>query len=448
MLRPDPALPARDLSWTTAAMAELFAQRILPALWPGAQPLELKRRYTAYKPGKECLVLYSLRLGDPGRESPRLATVTFGRPERLRTLHARHYAAPGARSRAVLLAEPACLVELFPADWKLPLLASATDRRAVGRELAAGEARAASAAPTVRDLQVLRYRPRRRCVLVYTIEGLGSEAPRQVIGKVYPDAPTVAGVAAKLRTLGPQARAEGLELPTLLGGASLLLMEKVPGANLGDLLEATSAEEDARGAIRLVAGSLASFHRLHLGGGEARSTKGELELLRERIVRMRSVAPLVGERAESLLDEIGRRLPGVACGEPTLIHGDFKPSQLLVHEGRVGLVDLDRASPGEPVIDLGNFLAVLTKHAVVKEQPHLRRLGPEFLDEYAVRSGRRGLAAGSRLFESLALVRMLVRKLERTPRSYALQGSAWKALELLDHADERLQEPAGSHGDG
>lgn len=429
-------------------MEELFAQRILPALWPGAQPLELKRRYTAYKPGKECLVLYSLRLGNPGRESPRLATLTFGRPERLRTLHERHYATPGARSRAVLLPEPACLVELFPADWRLPALALATDPCAVGRELAGGKARTAGAGATVRDVRVLRYRPRRRCVLRYAIEGPGSEAPREVIGKVYPEASTVARVAAKLRTLGPQARAEGLELPALLGGASLLLMERVPGANLGDLLESTSVEEDAREAIRLVAGSLASFHRLRLGSGEARSTEGELCVLRARIARMRSVAPRVGERAEPLLDEIGRRLPGVARGESTLIHGDFKPSQILVHEGRAGLVDLDRACPGEPVIDLGNFLAVLTKHAVLKGQGHLRRLGPEFLDEYEARSGRRGLAGGARLFESLALVRMLVRKLERSPRSYALEGSGWKALELLDHADERLQGAAGSHAHG
>jgi aminoglycoside phosphotransferase (APT) family kinase protein len=300
----------------------------------------------------------------------------------------------------------------------------------------------------VRDVQVLRYRPRRRCVLRYAVEGPGSEAAREVIGKVYPDAATVARVAAKLRTLGPQARLEGLELPVSLGGTSLLLMDRVPGANLGDLLESTTVEEDARAAIHLVAGSLASFHRLRLGGGEARSTKGELDVLRARIVRMRSVAPLVGERAESLVDEIGRRLPGVTCGEPTLIHGDFKPSQLLVHEGHAGLVDLDRACPGEPVIDLGNFLAVLTKQAVLKGQPHLRRLGPEFLDEYAARSGRRGLAGGARLFESLALVRMLVRKLERTPRRYALEGSAWKALELLDLAEERLLEPVGRHADG
>ncbi len=447
VLKPDSALPSRDLSWSRSEMEELFTRNILPALWPGARPLELKRRYTAYKPGKECLVMYSLRLGDPGRESPRLATLTFGLPERLRTLHGRHYAAAVGRPRAVLLSEPACLVELFPADWKLPALYVATDPQAVARKLASTEKPAGAAATTVRDIRVLRYRPRRRCVLRYELEDPAADGPREVIGKVYPDAATVARVAAKLRTLGPQARAEGLCLPEPVGGTHVLLMERVPGANLADLLETTSVEEEAREWIRLVAVSLASFHRLRLEEGEMRSTERELCVLRARTARMRAVAPAIGERAEALLDEIGRRLPGVRLGEPTLIHGDFKPSQILVHEGRAALVDLDRACPGEPAIDLGNLLAVLTKQAVMRGQEHLRRLGPEFLDEYAARSGRSGLAPGALLFESLALVRMLVRKLERSPHTFAQHGAGWKPLELLDRAEDRLARPAAGRAD-
>jgi aminoglycoside phosphotransferase (APT) family kinase protein len=290
---------------------------------------------------------------------------------------------------------------------------------------------------------VLRYRPHRRCVVHYEIEDPAAGEPREVIGKVYPEAATVARIAAKLRLLGPQARAGGLCLPECLGGTRLLLMERVPGANLADHLEKTSSEQDARDSIRLVAGSLATFHRLRFQTSEMRTTEHELHVLRERSARMRAVAPAVEARAASILDEIGRRLCGVRLGDPTLIHGDFKPSQILVHDGRAALVDLDRACSGEPAIDLGNLLAVLTKQAVMRGQEHLRRLGPEFLDEYAVRSGRTGLAPGARLFESLALVRMLVRKLERSPHSLAHYGAGWKALALLDQAEDRLHRPAG-----
>lgn len=432
MLRPDPALPSRDLSWSTERAAELFERSVLPVARPGMRLRSLERRYTAYKPGKECLLLYALRLEPARDDAPHLASVTLGRRERLATLYARHYAHGDG---AVLLSEPPCLVEFFPSDWKLPALAHATDPAEVGAAL--GRFRANGAGPV--EVHVLRYRPRRRCVLDYQI-GCAPAA----IGKVYPSEEKVAEVAAKLRALGPQAHAERLRLPVPLASARFLLMDRVPGANLDDLLESSCDAGEAQAAVRVAAASLASFHRLRLDTRERRSLESELRTLRERTARMRVVAPGIGERADALLDEIGRRLPRSPDGELTLIHGDFKPSQLLLDAGHAALVDLDRACLGDPAIDVGNFLAVLGKLALLSERQQLASLGPVFLDEYGARSRRR-LPRAARLFESLALVRMVVRRLERSPHAYARQGGEWRPLRLLDAATVALASEGGAH---
>ncbi len=78
------------------------------------------------------------------------------------------------------------------------------------------------------------------------------------------------------------------------------------------------------------------------------------------------MAPGLERRVAGLVDRIESRL-GTLRAEPLcLIHGDFKPSQLLVAGERPALVDLDRACLGDPALDLGNFLAVLMKQVVLK----------------------------------------------------------------------------------
>ena len=69
-------------------------------------------------------------------------------------------------------------------------------------------------------------------------------------------------------------------------------------------------------------------------------------------------------------DEDGRRAleaatrtlqPLVESWQPTTIaHNDFYDDQMIVQpDGRVGLVDLEEVGPGDPMLDIGNFLAHL-----------------------------------------------------------------------------------------
>ena len=62
-----------------------------------------------------------------------------------------------------------------------------------------------------------------------------------------------------------------------------------------------------------------------------------------------------------LNDATGRLDPFVRAWRPTgIAHNDFYDDQMLVlPDGRVALVDFEEAGPGDPLLDVGNFLAHL-----------------------------------------------------------------------------------------
>jgi aminoglycoside phosphotransferase (APT) family kinase protein len=174
------------------------------------------------------------------------------------------------------------------------------------------------------------------------------------------------------------------------------------------------------------------MHTLPFSSAEVRTLQGEFDELCQRAARLRVAAPLLSQEVEAWLEELRPLVGRTPGGEQRLIHGDFKPSQLLVNGRSVGVVDLDRACLGDAAIDVGNFLAVLRKEAILSGRTHLQRLEPYFLAEYqACRPDDDGIAERAVLFQCIALVRSAVRKLERVPHLYARHGKEWGPFRLL-----------------
>src|SRR5262249_54818940 len=75
------------------------------------------------------------------------------------------------------------------------------------------------------------------------------------------------------------------------------------------------------------------------------------------------VFPHRARRAQELAQRIGASLvQDPAPFRP--IHGDFNPTQMLLSGNKVAILDLDRASRGDPAVDLGNFLSHLERDAL------------------------------------------------------------------------------------
>jgi hypothetical protein len=248
---------------------------------------------------------YQLELDPEPDTAPPLLTVTFGQRGRLQRIHEQISSGDAARARsALLLAEQSCLAEIFPADFGLPLLWQAADAdratELVGAML-----------PDCRDVRIarvdlLRYRPGRRCVLRYEIEHHGGRLV--LVGKLYAEGKRATIVATKAQTLSGQAAAT-IKLATPVGLApsnGLLLMEHIDGDKLGDQLENSRSREINEQTVRTAAFALATFHRFRLETSESRSLRSEVDGLRARLEPVHDVGTSLAHDIEALLAEIYR----------------------------------------------------------------------------------------------------------------------------------------------
>lgn len=437
MLRVDPQMPFLDMVRSRPMMKEFCRREVLPALWPGAKIAEVAIDSMTYTPGRKCVILYSLASHEGS--GLRWAVATFAKDDRLQGVYAEHYAAgangtrgSGARS-AKFLPAYRCLVELFPMDWHLSALGQATNPHEVAPLLARALPDAGSAPDWQPQVEVIRYRPHESCVLRYRLNGGSTE----VIGKLYRDQPKAERAWRALNDLHPQAAPAGVIVPQPLAnehGWNLILMERAPGVSMKRLVKEASVPAEAKGAARLAAAALAAYHGLRFESDDVRSIQSELQKLRQRAARLHLVAPALAGGVDALLDRAELLADKLAPAKPSLIHGDCKPSQLLIDGGRVAVVDFDRAGLGDPAIDVGNFMAQFHKEALATGEEHLRQLSEYFLAEYQSQAPRDGLAARARIFQVVSLLRMTVRKFQGSPHSYARKGPASPQVLLLEEA--------------
>lgn len=72
-----------------------------------------------------------------------------------------------------------------------------------------------------------------------------------------------------------------------------------------------------------------------------------------------ALLPDVGRRVEHAASDVVEGLDRVPGEAAALSHGDFKSDNLVVHGGRLTVLDLDRAAWADPAKDLAKFLVDL-----------------------------------------------------------------------------------------
>jgi aminoglycoside phosphotransferase (APT) family kinase protein len=423
-LRADPELPFLDIAWSPTALARFLSENVLAPAGRGPRLVSAAIESMRYSPGRNCVLLTALRFAGERRPFAR-AVVSFANGDGLGETYARHYSGGHENgTRAVLLPKYCCLVELFPADWRLP---------ALGRAMGENGLRAQAA-------RVLRYRPHRRCVL---LRGSGAD---RLIAKVYAPGAGAGDAYRRQRAIGAEARARGFVVPrplALEADRQVFVMERVPGSSLKQLLGRVGSGGEGARLARAAGGALAGFHAVSVETAESRSLDDELMRVQKPLPGVRLVAPELADRADVVLERVisaAEQTP--PAGAPVLVHCDYKPSQLLFNRRQVAVVDLDRACRGDAALDVGNFLAQFRKEALLTGNGSLRRLTSPFLDEYSRRTGRAGVAERARVFEVLALVRMAVRRFRMEPAAYARDPSRSLPVVLLDEAAACLSERA------
>jgi Ser/Thr protein kinase RdoA (MazF antagonist) len=385
-------------------MAELLA-RHLPDCANGRFELESCRpRYIRYKPGTNCLVQYELVLrGEDGRFCPTAHARLFadGHAELRWAGHSLHRLVEAARRliepraiRAALLPELRGFVQVYPVDRKLRGLVRAAAPTEMREALAAalpGEAASSD------DLQIelVRYKAARKAVLRYQFRG----SPECSYGKLHADAR-----GASLLRAGRALATAGVETPwprAYLDAFNLLLLAEAPGRPLSDLRDLPAPAFDDW--LAPVAAALGVVHHTGIEGFPRATPRNEAGTLLASSRHVVALRPQIADRVTRLAETIAARLAEVETGG-ALCHGDFYDDQVLVGGAGVVLIDFDRARFGNPLLDVGTFLAHLTaRGAEGSREP--------FLDAYP--ASRPEARRSALVFEAAALLRLAIEPFRR-----------------------------------
>lgn len=334
-------------------------------------------------------------------------------------------------------------VTTYPTDPGLPGLPCVVDPTALARTLEVGHLDCDATVVRARS-RLLRYRPGRRATFLVDAEVRrgGVTTPSRLVAKVYHDAAKAAAVADEGRVLAAAATRPDLVLAPVVAHAphrAVVVQQHLPGrpllVDLGSR-RATAQLEDLRRAAR----GLAALHGLSVPAGRPRPLDRELHRFVDRASGVRSVDRPAGDHLLDLAD----RLLGLPrpSRHASLVHGDCKPSQFLVQDSTVALLDLDHCGLADPAYDVGNVLASLRQQAVQQEPARLGtalRLGDEFVEAYLSAQPvtlSADLQARIDFYSAVALMRKALRAFARAPRSSL-------PLRFVDEAHRGLDHPRG-----
>ena len=432
----DTGIPGLKTALDPDAVMQLLVDNF-PEFREGSQALEARVIDVQYKPGRQCRILYRLKFRVPDAHRSRRqdiiidalpageAPVAF--PEELlaryNTYQGRHLLTPWAYDRKAHIT-----IHAFPLDPVLTQLGDIMDGEIMKRRFHAHwrdrRIRVRRVTPSV-----LAYTPRSRATILYEIlsESKDSDLPeiRYVIGKVHSSRPAwklFAGAwslwqASKMRVrLAPPGG--------YIGDLNMTLQERCTGIRLGDL----AGKPSYTSAVRETGRSIAIVHGLSVPTVSKRTPQREIQ----SVERWGSVvAALFGERSseiEKLRHDLASQL-GARTEMKGLVHGDFHPANVLVDDNHITLIDLDQMALGDPLVDVGRFLAS-QRIAALRVHGNIGGLSCDadhFLERYLANSGED--ESRVRLFEAAALM-------TSAATGFRLQRPGWEesASMIIDEA--------------
>ena len=406
----------------------------------------------------------------PGVMGPRLAAAQDGMPGACHVLDAKFE--PGVR--AVLLyeqagrllrgdlvpdgglasadparmVEPGVLVSPFPHDPELPSLPSIMDPACLGHAMARALSQA-GAGPMGRvprsRMRLLRYRPGKRVTLLVA---QGPQPPAYV-AKAYHSAAKAAAVVEEAPMLQSATTPAGtLSFAPLVGfvpDLALVVQQRVAGTPLDLLLRSPDSSSPAlRHGLDRAGRALAQLHGTVVPSPRQRSVEAELVRFGERASRVSTVDPVLGCAAADLAERLVKTLDQLPPAHTGVVHGDCKPSQFLITEHGVVLLDLDHVGISDQAADVGTFLASLrqqdVRHALAgrsgRPSASSASLAELFLAGYLAGGGTCREPSRTRWQEAVALERKALRAFARAPRSPVPRALIVEAHACLDRAEE------------
>lgn len=437
----DPEFPGLSAALDVERVLDALASA-LPECRNGTRLLDGSVVDVRYRPGGPCWVLYHLKLRHGDERSTR--QLVSGRvlrvgesPERPPEALVERYRQRvdrGLHTPVVALPDLPMLVYAFPVDASLPGLFDASDGSALRARLGVlwQDRRV-----RVRRVRVRRlgYTPHARAAFAYEVlnEARGSGVPelRRLVGKMHAKKEP-ARLFADAWALWRMARGRVNLAPPVgyLPGVGLSLQEMVPGERLGGLVE----DPRFMGWARRVGRMLAELHLVEAPLSSRRRPPEEAQTIHRWAGVLRAIRPDLAPRVDRLRDRLAAEV--LARAEATApIHADFHHTNVLVDGDELTFIDLDEAAIGDPMLDVGRFLASLRIPArrAFGEMGGLQEAGESFLEAYLRR--RPADQRVARLFEASSL-------LIAAASAFRIQRATWveEVAELVGESERVLQQ--------
>lgn len=212
-------------------------------------------------------------------------------------------------------------------------------------------------------IEVIRYKPQKRCLIEYTFQG---ENPLVLIGKIRAKGTDTKSyeLQKELWHSGFDSHShDGISVPEPIGIIpqwQMWLQKKVPG-KVATFWLTTERGIDVSRKVAHVAHKL---HQANIPCQRRHTMADELAILDLKLPLVLEDYPDWQPRIESILEKchiLGENTPEHRlCG----IHRDFYFDQIIVDGDRFYLLDLDLYCEGNPSLDIGNFIGHITEYSL------------------------------------------------------------------------------------
>jgi thiamine kinase-like enzyme len=347
----DPLLPALRYAFDPVAV-ESSLRKVFMSQSLGNVVLD----YVRYKPGQHCVArVHFQRNAEPQmgylkvHAAHRWAKYASSRADN--GLHDAHDASNVDAHTFTLV--PGVMFYSFPQDHAVRinrLYRSPQDTRALLTRLVERHSNSAELTSEIRDgnflLQVLAYKPERRCVLQLSI----NDVPRSII-KLY-SAPGFPGALASAHHFRSTMDASLSQHTGKSRRHRMIGFDWLNGASV-DIRLFTNEQF----AIKLGC-ALRSVHE-HSTAELRKMTRADLQ---RRVKQVSDDVTMLCPNLTALVHRVGTRLLHALRStesEVVACHGDLHSGQIIGDASRIGLLDFDSALAGPAMLDLGNLLSEL-----------------------------------------------------------------------------------------
>jgi len=322
-----------------------------------------------YKPGKSCVVSYRIEIINTEAQSvqaqmlyARLCKTDEGLSEFKRAREKALFK-PENLPPILYLPQLEMVVWAFPNDRKLIHLPKMQDlsflREYWPRQLNRIDVQSPNRVRAI-QAEVIHYLPERSCMMRYTLDlentATGTVRPGVLFGKIYPD-DSGQTVYSTMQQLYSQTEDLRLAQPLAYDAdLKILWQSELPGRPFrAEEIDTPQCKE----ILREVAVTVAALHRRSLKGASLFKASDINKLFIETcdIVDKTPWARRVQSLVKTLLTQAEKL--GLESAPMTPIHGDLKIGNMLIDGGKIGLIDLDCVRMGDPLCDLGSFIANL-----------------------------------------------------------------------------------------